>query len=79
MCEQEVIRSDDLGLESHEPRRDRQLDDLLRAPVREAMRRFERLYYQDLLTRIGTKAKAARVAGLTDEGLRQALRRHQLP
>jgi hypothetical protein len=59
------------------PEKDR-LAALLAMPVRDALRRFEQLYYSDLIARHDTRAEAALAAGMTLEGLRVALLRLDL-
>lgn len=51
---------------------------LLALPIRDALRRFEQLYYSDLIARHDTRAEAALAAGMTLEGLRVALLRLDL-
>lgn len=73
MADDAVIEAHDLGLERTPSRNT--IEDLFRLPLAEAVAGFERRYYETLLAHHPTKVKAATAAGITYEGLRQALRR----
>jgi DNA-binding NtrC family response regulator len=72
MADTGTITVADLGLDSVAPAG---IDALLHLPLAAAVAGFERRYYDALLARHPTKVKAAAAAGITYEGLRQALRR----
>jgi transcriptional regulator with GAF, ATPase, and Fis domain len=49
-----------------------EMERLFNMPVRDAQDEFQRSYYRRLLTRFRTRGEAAKFAGVTSEGLRQA-------
>ena len=76
MADAEVIQVQDLGLGGERSRGGP--EDLFRLPLAEAVAKFECRYFTALLPRHTTKVKAAAAAGITYEGLRQALKRFKL-
>ena len=73
MADSESIQVHDLGLDVERTRSTS--EDLFDLPLAGAVAEFERRYFAALLPRHATKANAATAAGLTYEGLRQALKR----
>ncbi|MCY1004880.1 sigma 54-interacting transcriptional regulator [Nannocystis pusilla] len=79
MADGPEITADDLSLAPEvSARRAVAHDGLLLLPHDRAVDEFERLYFTSLLAQHPTKAKAARAAEMSGEGLRQALKRLQL-
>ena len=76
MADADAITADDLSLAPEaNARRTVAHDGLLLLPHDRAIAEFERLYFASLLAQHPTKAKAARAAEMSGEGLRQALKR----
>lgn len=80
MCESGTIHSRDLEIEdaSEVPRRMQGLERLLKMNLASSKAGFERIYFTYLRSQYRTKREMAEAAGLTKEGLRQALRRLSL-
>ncbi|WAS90266.1 sigma 54-interacting transcriptional regulator [Nannocystis punicea] len=79
MADGPEITADDLSLAPEaSARRVVVHDGLLLLPHDRAVDEFERLYFTSLLAQHPTKAKAARAAEMSGEGLRQALKRLQI-
>ncbi len=76
MADGDEITAEDLSLSPEASvRRTVAHDGLLLLPHDRAVDEFERLYFASLLAQHPTKAKAARAAEMSGEGLRQALKR----
>jgi DNA-binding NtrC family response regulator len=79
MADADTITVEDLSLTPEaSARRVVAHDGLMLLPHDRAVDEFERLYFTSLLAQHPTKAKAARAAEMSGEGLRQALRRLQI-
>ena len=80
MADDEVITAADLALTVEDTERLIQFNaELALLNHDDAVSAFERHYFTQLLTQHPTRAKAARAAGMTNEGLRLALRRLGIP
>ena len=79
MAEGAEITADDLSITpASNARRSAAQDGVMLLSHDRALAEFERLYFAELLARHPSKAKAARAAEMSTEGLRQALKRLQL-
>ncbi len=80
MADGETITAADLALVPEDrERRGTGNEELFMLNHRDAISAFERQYFTHLLTQHPTRVKAALAAGMTDEGLRLAIRRLKIP